>query len=379
MKNIMINNSKILKTIQILLSLVLFVTPIIYLIIFIFYGVSSAFGSNINLFSAISMVLNFFDILTFSVYRPLFGTVLGIVYLIFLAMICTNIITSISTLKYALKKNNSNEDRYKDRPVFLMSLLTKFGNTLFLLITYMVISRMIGTYKMNSQAIGIIISGIVIYILSRVGTNIIEYKNLATALYYNLLQDGITLTALAIFFLCVCNVDIYEFFKGFEVLGWITEYASPTTTVSIIGDFFINNATFIVLQIFALQAAKEILTSYNYYYSVDKYTAKALMIATISVSAILVALSIYISDSYTSDSILFTAKQYASMLACSIALYISLNLPMFVFNNRKNNSDTVEKTGSIDNYTNNSWVCSCGARNMGNSCSVCFKSRPNKE
>ena len=199
---------------------------------------------------------------------------------------------------------------------------------------------MVSVYSLNPTDIGIIASGVVIYIAGKIIVYILDKKNLTAALYYIILHDGIAAAALIVLFSCICKVDVFEFFSGFSLLGWMLEDASTIATVSAIAIFFVKTVSFILLQSFALQVTYEALTFYHPGSSIGIDSARRLMISSISVSAIMIAIAIYVSDDYIADTILFALKQYISIFTCTIALYVSLNFPKYPITDDAGNNNT---------------------------------------
>lgn len=342
MKSIIINNTKILNPLRIVFSFIFLIAQIVYLLLFAFGGISSAFGSNVDVFSSINLIIGVLDVLANgSVYKALFGATLGVTFFVVLVIIIKNIITSFSSLIASIKNNT---EKYNGRPMFSIALLTTFGDTLFRIIFFIVFSGMIIVSPINAVALGVVISGLAIYIIGKIAIYILDKGNLSAALYYILLHDGIPMTALAVLFSLICNIDAFEFFNGFNLLDWILGSTAAVATVTTIQNFFVKPVCFILLQSFALAVTYEALTFYDPKSSINFDTAKRLMITTISVSAIMIGLSIYITNSYSAETIISILKQYISMLTCTIALYFSLKFPDHPFTEDVN----TDKNGNGD-------------------------------
>ncbi|MBE6685184.1 MAG: hypothetical protein E7592_05995 [Ruminococcaceae bacterium] len=349
MKNIFIKNKKALGAIRVLLSLVLFITPIIYLFVYVFYGTSSMFGDAISLFDAIDLTIGVFNLSTASVYRPIFGAVTGIAYFVILGMIISKIITSASQLKLSLKSDQGDKEQ---RPIFTISLMYNFGNILFLLIVHMVMSKVLFVSDISSTAVAVVVSGLVISVLSKIGIHLIENKNLTESICQYALGHIIVTVAIAIFMFSVCRANLYEFFIGFSHLEWLFDGASNTAIFSAIGNFFVENVVFLILQIFALQGLDEVLSYYSQSSPINKTISKKLMMGTICICSILIAIAIYISDSTDSDTIFLAVKPYISILACSIAIHLTTKFPKLNFEQyHESDNDDADVTSSANENT----------------------------
>ncbi len=336
MKGMTVNDKKVIDNIRTLISISVFLAPIVYLLAYVFYGVSEVFGDSVNIIEAVDLTISLFRVSSMAVYRPIFGCALGVTYFVILVIIIKNIINSIGSLKDVLKKDGDDSMRSQA----IVCLMDNFGKTLFSLVLYMVLSRMVFSYSLSVVAIAIIATGIVIHIASRIGVYIIERKELVGALYYQLLCNGVVAVAVTVLLFCICRVDMYSVFNGFNVFNIGFGEISGTEIVSLLLTSFFEPIAFIILQIYTLVVTKQTLV-YLQHYSIDESTVKKLMITSISVCAILVAVSIYVSGNHPADMMFYAIKPYISILACSVTIFLSLSLPKI----------TIEEDKIIENNT----------------------------
>ena len=211
-------NQKLLTAITVVLFLLLFLAPIVLFSIYLLYGIENI---SINYFIDIIGSGQIYKVIT---------DVWPIVYFIIAILILKDIIFSISYFKM-IGKIKGEEFPSSEVETGLVGLMDRYGRIYFLIVLFILCTQIFSASMLSGYEMAIIVSGIVIYLLSRFAFSVIKTKDLVGAAYHYLLRSGIFITSIAVLAISASAVDLTSILRHLESIPMVSHICSISASI----------------------------------------------------------------------------------------------------------------------------------------------------
>lgn len=347
MKTIKID-AKILHKIKNLVVVLMLVGQAGLVAYYLFAGVSTAFGDQINIISAITFTFSITKISTVALYKAIFGSALGVLYFIFGVKMIKELFESCRQMKKALKDVELNPHILNSVILILESL----GKCLFMSIAYTVVSRMISLYRVPAGVIAVFLAAGALHFLARIVISLIRHNDLLNAIYVQVVCFGIFLAAIIFILAFVSKTTLYNSFEVFRAAIYVAQNADGLVPwMNFIEQFAANNVLLIIIQISILIILSDLLTSTHHFGVREKMVKETLAFSVITF-LIHVVISSYVANELGFDLVsaaIHSVKQHISIVIlsgvalCSLKFPTELELPT---DSEDNNSESKQESSN---------------------------------
>lgn len=322
MKN---TNKKLIEVIQIVLPILLLVFTAIFLLEFLLLDLPTVFGVGVNLVSAVDLVLSFGRISAASWYRPLAGTAMGVYYYSTAVFLIVRAILAIKAFINCLN-NKNDEAKYGSA---IRRLLASFGGSISGILTFHAVSCMVTGYGQMSETLTLLlVLGLVVHFVARVGVYLIEQKDILCAVWEGLLCNGIFMAACLLFCYSLRDASIYSMVQGIMSLFSpnVLEGFTSRYYITLIYEAFLKNIFLMSLLFSALRHLGNALGAVDYR-SVGKSAMRGVLISSSVLVGICIIMSAYLANGSIGDTALKIIKEYCPMILAVVAAFLSISFP----------------------------------------------------
>lgn len=318
-------NTAAVRAIQVLLSILLFLSTGILVVEVLLMGILTAFGKSIDVVSAVDLILAVGRFSSSAWYRPVAEMAMGIYYYGLVIYMVVQVISAIKSFVGCLQ-NAATEERYN---LSIRRLLSSFGGCLAGIVAFFVSSRIVAGYgEMSDSLMHIILCGLAVHFVARLFLRYIEYRHFGLALYEGLLCNGLFMIAWLLFCYSLRDASLYSLSQGVNSLISQNTFDDMPTRhyVTLAYEVFFKNIMLISLMSGALSRLSDALTAVDHR-SMGKSAIRKPMIASIVMVCICVIMSTYLANGSIADSALNIVLGYAPMILSVVTAFVAMTIP----------------------------------------------------
>ncbi len=319
-------NLKVLNIAKNVLIYVLLAAQVGLAAYYLLAGVSNAFGMRVNVFSAATLCLSIMNIAASSLYKVIFGSLLGIYYYVFAVRMVKAIFTSVQYMKSSLKNIELNTQTVNA----VTLIFENFGKCLYFSIAFTVISRIASFYKIPAGVIAVFAVSMVLIFVAKFIIELIKHNDVLNAAYKNIVSQGIFCAAILLLLASLSTTSIGTTFGIFKALLTASMYSEGAATwAALLDQFVVGNILIIILQILVLAVLIDFLT-YPSYRVINRDSVKQIFIFSLVIAASHVVISGVVANEmgFELANALFGAlKHYLPIVSFSGIAYYSFFFP----------------------------------------------------
>lgn len=318
-------NATWVRTTQVILAILLFLSTGILVVEVLLMGVLTVFGRSVDVVSAVDLILAIGRLSGSAMYRPIAELTMGGLYYGISVFMIVQIISAIKAFINCLK-NVAVKERYD---VSIRRLLANFGGSLTCVLLFYGVSRMVAGYGgMSDSLMHILLLGVVVHFVARLFLRLIEYRSFGYAVYEGLLCNGLFVVAWLLFCYSLRDASLYSVSQGLNVLFSSTFVGDLPTRyyVTLVYEVFFKNIMLVILMFTALNRMNEALVMEDHR-KISKYVIKKPLITTIVMVCICIIMSTYLANGSIADSALNIVLEYCPMILSIVTAYVAMTIP----------------------------------------------------
>ncbi len=280
----------------------------LFLILYLF-GTATFYGKTVGLFGAFEMTVGIFT-MGKAFYRGIFGTGLGVLYIVFLVYIIIDFVGSARVLSNFFKKEQTSS-----RDQYLLNMDNGLGKTFFRILALSIACSMVKESEMTGAAICVL----VFYLISYLASRLLIYLADGYTIGSTFVQLGYT----AIF--VVSTVIIFSYLQMPAIENVITAIRS------IFSGFFVNTlvdlaiaVAYITMTVFALQYLYDVLF-FTRYQTLQKYRNPLQIAYTAAGCAVTSVAMVVMSGMDDPMDVVSVIVGYLPLAIAAVAMYFSLS------------------------------------------------------